>query len=401
MARTFTRRDTLALLGTVGLSGCTMLDEEQTPSFEDGPAEWSGDSPSIPDDAWPMAKRTPGATAATPASGPTDFPLEQVWTISVSDNLHRPTVRNGTVFLSSTADERNVVAVDATDGTELWHIDSEENCRSAPTVAGGTLFASFDPYDDDGRTGMAAYNVADGNERWHYDIEYPDGTIVITDSEVLTTGSDARVIALDQESGRLIWEYKPGDPSYEVAELAVTDKVYFATGGSETDYPDVGHVYAFDPTAGERVWSFELTTPATGIAVAEETVIATTQVAVVALDADTGSEQWRHELNMVYDQSIAVRDDCVVVSTGGSLAAYAIDGGRRRWLNRRVSGVAIGDDVVYAVSDPEENPGVGAYDIQTGEELWFTQDAPELGAPTIAGGRLYTGTQDGRLIAWE
>lgn len=406
MVRTFSRRQALSLLGAASLCGCSRSrSKELERSFTDGPAQWSGASLSVPDGAWPMIDRTTEGTASTPASGPTDFPLELSWSVSHEGSNTRPIVRQDTLYLSGGHDHGTLEAIAAADGRPKWSIERQTLIDAPPAVARGLVFAPFHPQDGSDTGEMLAFERANGAERWLSETHPPFGTVVLTDSSVLTTGAPGRLLAFDQRSGDLAWAFQPGGLNHYIRGIAVSDTVYFTTGGSTSDYPNAGFVHAFDPDAGELVWSQEFDKPVNDVAVVEETVVAVSETAVAAFDTENGSEQWRHTesvADVLYAEALAIGDGVAVVATEDALVGYDLKNGSRRWKapGPGYAKVAIADEVVYASWGSEEGPGVTAHALRSGDQLWET-GGNMWTAPTIANGRLFVVSDAGELLTWE
>ena len=76
---------------------------------------------------------------------------------------------------------------------------------------------------------------------------------------------DAHLIALDRDTGKLVWDTDLDElqarPRHHAAPLVVKDKVI--VGNSGGDIPTRGFIDAYDAKTGKRVWRF-YTIPATG-----------------------------------------------------------------------------------------------------------------------------------------
>ncbi len=112
-----------------------------------------------------------------------------------------------------------------------------------------------------------AIDVKTGEEIWQYDARLPEGILPCCD--VVNRGGalyndkfyfgtlDARIIALDAKTGKVVWNkkianYKAGY-SYTAAPLIVKGMVI--TGNSGGEFGIVGEVQARDAETGEMVWT--------------------------------------------------------------------------------------------------------------------------------------------------
>ncbi|TNF13729.1 MAG: PQQ-dependent dehydrogenase, methanol/ethanol family, partial [Rhodobacteraceae bacterium] len=114
---------------------------------------------------------------------------------------------------------------------------------------------------------MWAIDVKTGEELWQYDARLPEGILPCCD--VINRGAaiygdnvyfgtlDARIVALDRKTGKVVWnkkiaDYKEGY-SYTAAPLIVNGLVI--TGNSGGEFGIVGEVQARDAETGELVWT--------------------------------------------------------------------------------------------------------------------------------------------------
>jgi alcohol dehydrogenase (cytochrome c) len=112
-----------------------------------------------------------------------------------------------------------------------------------------------------------AIDIASGEEIWQYDAKLPDAIlpccdvinrgVAIYDNLVIFGTLDAKLVALDRKTGKVVWkktigEYKDGY-SITAAPLIVKDLVITGVAGGE--FGIVGKVEARDPKTGEVVWT--------------------------------------------------------------------------------------------------------------------------------------------------
>ncbi|MEL6999011.1 MAG: PQQ-dependent methanol/ethanol family dehydrogenase [Pseudomonadota bacterium] len=112
-----------------------------------------------------------------------------------------------------------------------------------------------------------AIDLKTGEEKWQYDARLPEGILPCCD--VVNRGAaiygdkiyfgtlDARIVALNKDTGKVVWrkkiaDYKAGY-SYTAAPLIV--KGLIITGNSGGEFGIVGEVQARDAETGEMVWT--------------------------------------------------------------------------------------------------------------------------------------------------
>ena len=115
---------------------------------------------------------------------------------------------------------------------------------------------------------MYAVDAATGKEFWHYKQKMGPVTtfccgpnnrgVAISGSRLFMGTLDAKLVALDAKSGKLLWETQIADPekgySETMAPTVVDDKVLIGTNGGE--YGVRGFVKAFNAEDGKLLWTF-------------------------------------------------------------------------------------------------------------------------------------------------
>jgi PQQ-dependent dehydrogenase (methanol/ethanol family) len=136
-----------------------------------------------------------------------------------------------------------------------------ESMETSPIVVDGIMFltTSFNH--------VYAVNATTGEEYWHYKHKMgpvttyccgPNNRGVAVSGGTLFMGTlDAKLIALDAKTGKLLWETQIADPelgySETMAPVAVDGKVLIGTNGGE--YGIRGFVKAFNAADGKEIWT--------------------------------------------------------------------------------------------------------------------------------------------------
>ncbi len=261
--------------------------------------------------------------------------------------------------------------------------------------------------------------------------------------------NEARPISLGSSVANADWTHRNGGPTHQIAQPALNTaltQVFAAPIGAGdsrrlriTADPVVsaGRVFTLDAqsqvvatsTGGARLWS-QSVIPATdnprdasggGLAVAGDVLVATTGFGeVVALDAATGGEIWRQDLDAPGTSAPTVVGDLVyVVARDGRAWAIELASGRTRWTLTGTpptanfsggAGVAVGDDIAIF---PFPSGEVLAAFPEGGLRRWSTvvtgqrpgQAASTIsdiaGDPVIDGDRVYVGNVSGRVVALQ
>jgi len=111
-----------------------------------------------------------------------------------------------------------------------------------------------------------AIDARTGEELWQYEARLPDGImpccdvinrgVALYDNLVLFGTLDAKLVALDKDTGKTVWKKKVEDyrAGYAItaAPIVVDGKVI--TGISGGEFGIVGKVYAYDAKSGKQLW---------------------------------------------------------------------------------------------------------------------------------------------------
>ena len=139
--------------------------------------------------------------------------------------------------------------------------EKQRGQESQPIIKDGVMYvtASY--------SRVFAIDIASGEEIWQYEAKLPDAIlpccdvinrgVALYDNLVIFGTLDAKLVALDRKTGKVVWKVTIGDYkdgySITAAPLIVKDLVITGVAGGE--FGVVGKVEARDPKTGEVVWS--------------------------------------------------------------------------------------------------------------------------------------------------
>lgn len=230
--------------------------------------------------------------------------------------------------------------------------------------------------------------------------------------KVYAAGNDGTVVAVDAESGDLLWRVR--------SDYAITGGVGYGNGlvlvGTENS-----QVVAFAEADGSELWAARvssevLAAPATN---GRYVVVQTVDGNLTGLDAQTGAERWIYEnsvpaLSLRGTSAPFIIDNFVIAAlANGSVVSVAIDNGTLRWEER----VAIptgrseidrlididGDIVVNdagLVLAPTYQGYFAAIDAVTGQTRWRAQDSSYVGA-SFGFGNMYLVSEQDEIKAYR
>src|SRR5262245_48831389 len=137
-----------------------------------------------------------------------------------------------------------------------------ESMETAPIVVDGAMYLTT------AHNHVYAVDADTGKQRWHYKHKMGPVTtfccgpnnrgVAISGGRLFMGTLDAKLVALEAKTGKVLWEAQIADPekgySETMAPTAVDNKVLIGTNGGE--YGVRGFVKAFDTASGKLLWTF-------------------------------------------------------------------------------------------------------------------------------------------------
>jgi alcohol dehydrogenase (cytochrome c) len=139
--------------------------------------------------------------------------------------------------------------------------EKQRGQESQPVVANGKMFvtASY--------SRLFAIDAKTGKKLWKYEHRLPDGIMpccdvinrgaALYDNLVIFATLDAQLVALEQDSGKVVWKEKLEDyaAGYSASAAPIIAKGKLITGVSGGEFGIVGRIDARDPKTGKLVWT--------------------------------------------------------------------------------------------------------------------------------------------------
>ena len=323
-----------------------------------------------------------------------------------------PTVKDGIVYVGTPS--RFVFAVDAKTGKEIWRFETSGQVSGAPSVHQGRVYFGQQGGNDE----MYCVDAKTGSPIWTSKVGWVWTTSTPDDSKVYTGTVDGRIIALEVDTGKEVWEHLTNGGVYPAP--AVDDKRVY-TGSWDGQY------FAIDKNTGKVDWAYSsfggMPDSAAGV-LWRNMYICRTDGRLCGLDRDTGERYWAFEDPRkgkgmtVMNSTPSCSGDKTFVSTsidhdGAALGAtlYCISNktGEQLWKYSGAGGwtgssctentVICGSSTESFVSclDVEPNPD-GSPNI-----IWRTKIGSilEETIPAISGNMAYLLCTDGYLYAFQ
>ena len=419
-------------LGEVTLSGNTI--ETKGESF---PLTWNPTTQTlsghIPADAAPVYdipiefKR--GEPLVKPAANEWKAPRPAVvWSVDTGAPVWAGVERgkDGTLFVGN---EAGVLSAIGPEGKVLWKVETGKPIRAQPKVIGAFVYLASDSgflYKLDRKSGAETWRaridsvnaprLPANHEKTRWD-RY--GSSVVADSKRLYIASrDKHLYALDAKTGREEWKVAADDIMTATPALYGDDVIFAAYDGK---------VRAVSARDGTLRWTYD-----SKVAIAGDVTVSGDRVLVgsrsydlIALDAATGREIWKHYYWFSWIESPpVVRDGVVYTGSSDATNAYAInlaDGSLRwktpipgySWQRMAIAGDLLITGTLGRGAYPGSRSGsLLALDRATGAIRWVYLDPPSAetvkagnnwgfaASPVVAEGRVYAADFSGKVYAF-
>ncbi|MEF8907711.1 MAG: PQQ-binding-like beta-propeller repeat protein [Haloarculaceae archaeon] len=366
---------------------------------------------SPPGNAWPQRDYDPAGTAHNPAAtAPSDPDVD--WRRRVVDPPAAAGVDSvvgpEAVFVAGT----EVVAVDRTDGRELWR----DGVPGGPLALGdGRLFV--------GSWGLGRLRAlsTDGEETWEESSPIQGMDALVYAGDRLYVATDSGLYTHDAGDGAPLWasERDAGGGVVVAAgrlHAAALELTSFATRSL------LDTALGSPPAAA---WESQVTpsglvgTPqglVTGVGQRDRDEVG--GASLVARAPDTGEVRWRGRADIGGEFSVgplaATGDRCLAALEAGAgtrnaVSSYRLEDGERDWryrLDHRVTDIAAVDGAVILGTEPggegsSDAGSVRALDAGDGEELWRAALWPGEGCAGVApvDGAVFAWTESGEVAA--
>ncbi len=303
-------------------------------------------------------------------------------------------------------------------GELAWQLKTSEAFFSSPTAADGVVYTTT------GDKRLMALDAATGSTIWESPLSGPvDAAPALGEDMVYVGLRDSHMVAFDRKTGERRWEFRTGNPNYS-APVIQDGVLYMGSADS--------HLYALDAATGEQRWKFNA-----GAWISTSPSISENNVAVL------GRDGWLHTINKATGKEVfsffgggstnsspALVGETAYMTTSPN-RLFAVDLTERSTFKdweiyniqvrlfiwgmwpelphhkgriwggaipgRGLSAPAVANGRVYLGTDKGR---LMAIDTETGKKVWeYEGGTPLLGAPTVTKDRVYIGGRDGTVHA--
>nr|WP_321983069.1 PQQ-binding-like beta-propeller repeat protein [uncultured Lichenicoccus sp.] len=384
----------------------------------------------VPVASWPQPGRVPShesvnaaLSGALPAAD-----VKPVWSARIGVGANgagvlaaQPVVDGGRVF---TMDGAGVITAFALGtGEQIWRTPTKPRKMRSSNIGGGLTVSDGTVYAVDGVAESLALAAHDGTIKWRVDVGTPGRSApTVVNGRMVFGTIDERLIALETETGRQLWNYA-ATPSATIVfgqpAPAIVDNVVLAGFGS-------GDIAALRLETGEAVWSDTL-----GAAGGRNSVMDFSSIhglpvitdgtayvislgrVLTALDMRSGRRLWERTVSGK-DGLVVVDDWLFLLSADQQLACLDRISGHVRWVStlprfRKAksqkgaivwSGPALVEGRLVCVSDFDRQTMISVDAVSGAIGPAIKLHSTSGLTPTVADGKLLLITDDGRLTAY-
>ncbi|MCT8973196.1 PQQ-binding-like beta-propeller repeat protein [Microbaculum marinisediminis] len=294
----------------------------------------------------------------------------------------RPIVYRGLVIVMD--QKASVSAYSLNGGGRGWTVSLRPEKEDSPSFNGGVAAEGGFVIAATGYGTVAGISANDGGILWSVELGAPARSApTIANGKAYVVSSDNIVYAIAIDTGETVWTYSGIGSSAGVLGNASP-----AVVGNQVIVPySSGEILSFDTENGEPKWLDALTGASRFTAVSGLTDVAASPV--------------------VYEGSV------YAVSVSGRMIGVSVKDGNRLWAQNVASAhtPAVAGNAIFATT---LGGTVVALDRKNGAVRWISDLTPETGdkkkkkndvfslaGPLLAGGQLWVGTSDGRIITLD
>ena len=315
-----------------------------------------------------------------------------------------PTVVGDRLIVASCSG--SVYALDRHTGAPAWTYDTGEDGPRAQfhgeaILTGKSLVL---PSDGDPEAHLYAFDAATGEVRWRMAFEGGVATTpVVAGDSVIAAGAAGKLARIDLQNGKTVWTAAPDGarPTLPRIQSPAADakRVYFPSNDPE--------LFAVDATSGQTVWKKDLATRInTSLTMHGNALYAGAGDSLFAFDPASGEIRRRIPLGGLPYGTLVVAPPLMITLVAGKparLVAFDLTTDKVRWeraTDREWTTFKplLHDGTVIAGSEEKE---LCAFALADGAPRWCTPVPQVPRGLGTAGGMLYVGTLNGKVLAYR
>ena len=263
-------------------------------------------------------------------------------------------------------------------GELKWVFKTNQPFQAAPATDGSTVYAAT------GDNRLVALDLDTGTPRWEYATTGPvDAQPVIAGDLVYLGLRDKRILAVDKATGALRWQFATDNP---VTSGGVVDAGVLFQGSTD------GKLYALDAASGKLLWNFDTTSSisAPPTVMKDVIIVVSRDGWIHFLERATGRPRFIFFTSGAQYSAPAVHNDRVYVASAAQ-RLFAIDVNERSsFMDRQIYWARVQLWIFQMAPQPEPPKGY----------IWAARlPSRQATDPAVAHGKVYVGTESGKLVA--
>jgi outer membrane protein assembly factor BamB len=255
---------------------------------------------------------------------------KQEWRVDANESISGGVGSGGGLILVGTS-RGNVLAYDV-NGKQVWKSQVSSEVLSAPRYFEGKVIVRS------GDNHIYGLDATDGVRKWVYTRKVPalslrsSAGIVVDGGAVYAGFSGGKMIALNADSGQLLWEATVATPKgvTEIERIADITSLPVVAGSVVYAVAYQGRIAAVDRRSGNVIWNREISSY-TGMASADDRLyVSHTLGSLYSLDYSTGRTFWRQGdlLNRRLTTPLVIKDFIAVGDVEGYVHFINLENGK-------------------------------------------------------------------------
>lgn len=324
------------------------------------------------------------------------------WSYS-AEGMVRSTAAFDDNFVYFSDGEGNLYSVDKLTGALNWQIKLSGSLDTKLVIADSALLVTSDAGQ------FIAVDLSDGNELWRVELgkmqrseyDYHISSPVVHDGKAFIGKETGELVGIDLTSGEVVWQVELSSPSH-------TQPVISAGNICLSSMTDLSCV---NLASKELMWSEAIQWPSSPASDGSSIIVGSREsYAIYSFDLATGELLWEEPVVDWAPGDPIIVEDTVYIGSSDNHAFLAIEleSGERLWRADTVANVftkaaIAGESIIFSSGYAYNTPGFGVVNSVdfNGETLWSLPGCNFFSSPVVDGSTIYIGSDDGYFYALD